>query len=67
MNSNMYQNPITQKNINTLREYNYHIIEPASGHLACGVNGIGRLPESITLVETIKDYVEKQNNQVFKR
>ena len=56
MNSNMYQNPITQKNINTLREYNYHIIEPASGHLACGVNGIGRLPEPITLVETIKDY-----------
>ena len=66
MNSNMYQNPITQKNINTLREYNYHIIEPASGHLACGVNGIGRLPESITLVETIKDYVEKQNNQSLK-
>ena len=66
MNSNMYQNPITQKNINTLREYNYHIIEPASGHLACGVNGIGRLPEPITLVETIKDYVEKQNNQSLK-
>ena len=56
MNSNMYQNPITQRNLQTLRDYNYQIIEPASGHLACGVTGVGRLPEPITLVEKVKDY-----------
>lgn len=56
MNSNMYQNPITQKNLQTLLNYNYQIIEPASGYLACGVTGVGRLPESITLVECIQEY-----------
>ncbi len=59
MNSNMFTNPITQKNIQTLRDVNYHIIEPASGHLACGVNGVGRLPEPITLVEEIEKYFAK--------
>lgn len=54
MNSNMYTNPIVQKNIAALKEYGYEIIEPATGHLACGVTGIGRLPEP----EDIVDYVE---------
>ena len=54
MNSNMYMNPIVQKNIAALKEYGYEIIEPATGHLACGVTGIGRLPEP----EDIVDYVE---------
>lgn len=60
MNSNMYENPITQRNINTLKEYGYQIIKPASGHLACGVTGIGRLPEPLTLVENVQAYFEKQ-------
>lgn len=54
MNSNMYMNPIVQKNIAALKEYGYEIIEPATGHLACGVTGVGRLPEP----EDIVDYVE---------
>ena len=54
MNSNMYTNPIVQKNIAALREYGYEIIEPATGHLACGVTGVGRLPEP----EDIVDYIE---------
>ena len=54
MNSNMYMNPIVQKNISALREYGYECIEPATGHLACGVTGVGRLPEP----EEIVDYVE---------
>ena len=54
MNSNMYMNPIVQKNIAALKEYGYKIIEPATGHLACGVTGVGRLPEP----EDIVDYVE---------
>ena len=53
MNSNMYTNPITQRNLDTLRQFNYKIIEPASGHLACGVNGIGRLPEAVDLFHEV--------------
>lgn len=61
MNSNMYQNPITQRNLQTLCNYNYQIIEPASGHLACGVTGVGRLPEPITLVECVQEYFAKND------
>lgn len=45
MNTNMYENRIVQANIESLREYGYHILEPSSGELACGVTGKGRLPE----------------------
>lgn len=54
MNSNMYMNPIVQKNIAALKEYGYEFIEPATGHLACGITGIGRLPDP----EDIVDYIE---------
>lgn len=54
MNSNMFLNPIVQDNIKKLRDYGYQFVEPASGHLACGVIGIGRLPEP----EEIVDYIE---------
>ena len=54
MNTNMYENPIVTDNINRLRNYGYQIIEPASGHLACGDSGKGKLPSPETLVEHIK-------------
>ena len=41
MNTRMYQNPITQDNLATLRHYGFQVIEPASGHLACGDTGAG--------------------------
>lgn len=63
MNTNMYTNPITQRNIDTLRRYGYHIIEPASGHLACGTSGLGRLPEAADLAEIIKHHFEPQKKQ----
>ena len=63
MNTNMYTNPITQRNIETLRRYGYHIIEPASGHLACGTSGVGRLPEAVELAEIIKKHFEPQKKQ----
>lgn len=49
MNTNMYNNPIVQKNIETLREMGYKFVEPASGRLACGDYGVGKLasPEDI--------------------
>lgn len=62
MNSNMFTNPITQENIARLRRFNYHIIEPATGHLACGVNGIGRLPEAIDLFKIVENYFAAKQN-----
>ena len=43
MNTNMWQNPFIQSNINKLRQHNYHILDPESGALACGTEGQGRL------------------------
>ena len=43
MNTNMYQNAATQDNLAVLAKRGYHIIPPASGMLACGVEGVGRL------------------------
>ena len=53
MNTNMYENPVTQDNLNTLRHYGWEVIEPASGRLACGAEGRGKLPEPETLVQHI--------------
>ena len=53
MNTQMYENPITQDNLNICRKYGMHIIEPASGYLACGDIGAGKMPEPETLLEYI--------------
>lgn len=52
MNTNMYLNPVTQDNIAKLIHYGWEIVEPESGHLACGIDGKGRLPEPEVLLET---------------
>ena len=52
MNTAMYENPVTQDNLETLRRYGWEVIEPGSGHLACGAEGKGRLPEPEELLET---------------
>ena len=53
MNSNMYLHPATQKNLQKLRQYNYSVILPGSGAMACGEEGPGRLPEWPTAREHI--------------
>jgi phosphopantothenoylcysteine decarboxylase/phosphopantothenate--cysteine ligase len=45
MNTNMLTHPATQRNLATLRELGYTVVEPGSGRLACGEQGAGRLPE----------------------
>lgn len=54
MNTNMYLNPITQDNMAKLKSYGYRFMEPASGHLACGIVGVGRLPEPEDIVDRIE-------------
>lgn len=53
MNTNMYQNKITQDNINKLKHYDFEIITPATGLLACKDIGIGKMPEPDVLFEYI--------------
>ena len=57
MNTNMYENPVTQDNLSTLRRYGWNVIEPASGRLACGVVGKGKMPEPEDLVQHILRYL----------
>lgn len=45
MNTGMYENPITQDNLKQLKHYGMEIIEPATGYLACGDTGAGKMPE----------------------
>ena len=51
MNTAMYENPITQDNIEILRKYGMEVVEPACGHLACGDTGAGKMPEPEVLFE----------------
>ncbi|RHM56520.1 bifunctional phosphopantothenoylcysteine decarboxylase/phosphopantothenate--cysteine ligase CoaBC [Mitsuokella sp. AF33-22] len=59
MNTNMYENPVTQKNLRELAARGFHIIEPASGHLACGVTGKGRLPEPADIARQVEAFFAK--------
>lgn len=53
MNTRMYENPVTQDNLALLRRYGWEIVEPASGRLACGAVGKGKMPEPEELLETV--------------
>ncbi len=59
MNTNMYENPITQNNLDLCRSYGYDILEPASGLLACGDVGKGKLED----ISVIENYVIQQLEQ----
>lgn len=67
MNSNMYKNPIVQDNMKKLIAYNYKFIDPDTGLLACGVSGIGRLPEIDTIYEHILKLLYPKNDLKGKR
>ncbi len=53
MNTNMYENPVIQDNLATLRRYGWDVIDPASGRLACGSVGKGKMPEPEDLIQHI--------------
>ena len=53
MNTGMYENPVTQDNLALLKKYGMKVIEPAAGHLACGDEGKGKMPEPEILYEHI--------------
>nr|WP_300305004.1 bifunctional phosphopantothenoylcysteine decarboxylase/phosphopantothenate--cysteine ligase CoaBC [uncultured Anaerostipes sp.] len=62
MNTKMYENPILQDNLDKLRRFGYEIIEPASGHLACGTSGAGKMPSEEVLVSHIERCISKEKD-----
>ena len=62
MNTNMYENPIVQDNLAILQHYGYEVIEPASGYLACGDTGAGKMPEPEILLEYILREIAKEKD-----
>ena len=62
MNTRMYENPVTQDNMDLLRKYGFRIIEPAVGHLACGDTGAGKLPPETLLLECILDEIAMEKD-----
>ena len=67
MNTNMFENPIVQDNINKLGDYGFHIIDPASGYLACGDTGAGKMPEPETLFSYIMKDLACEKDMVGKK
>lgn len=59
MNTNMYENPILQRNINTLKELGYNFVESESGRLACGDTGKGKLASPETIVDEVVKLLSK--------
>lgn len=62
MNTNMYENPILQRNINTLKELGYNFVEPESGRLACGDTGKGKLASSEIIVDEVVKLLSKEQD-----
>ncbi|MGB9814183.1 MAG: bifunctional phosphopantothenoylcysteine decarboxylase/phosphopantothenate--cysteine ligase CoaBC [Thermovenabulum sp.] len=62
MNVNMYENPVTQRNIEILKNYGCHIMEPEEGFLACGKIGKGRFPDPEEIVEYIEKIAQMQED-----
>lgn len=56
MNTNMYLNPVVQDNIKKLKHYKMEVVTPETGHLACGDEGIGKMPSE----QTILDYILRE-------
>lgn len=62
MNTGMWENPIVQDNVERLKKFGYEIITPASGRLACGDIGSGKMPDEETLMWHIMMAVAKEKD-----
>ncbi len=67
MNTFMYEHHATQENIQKLKEYGYHIVEPAKGYLACGDTGKGKMPEPEELLEFIMQEIACEKDLAGKK
>ncbi|MBR0468690.1 MAG: bifunctional phosphopantothenoylcysteine decarboxylase/phosphopantothenate--cysteine ligase CoaBC [Mogibacterium sp.] len=62
MNTAMFENPATQENLEILRRRGYEMIEPATGMLACGVEGKGKMPEPDVLISYVEQWISKEKD-----
>jgi len=60
MNTRMWENPVLQRNIQTLRDFGYLFIEPTEGWLACRAVGKGRMAEPETIIDAVTQQLKKQ-------
>lgn len=67
MNTRMFENPITQDNLRICEKYGMEVISPASGYLACGDTGAGKMPEPETLLQYIQRELRYKKDLVGKR
>lgn len=67
MNSRMYQNPAFAANLNTVLQRGAKLVEPASGLLACGESGIGRLAEVDTIIGAVAAFFTKKSDFAGKK
>lgn len=67
MNTNMYENPILQENLNRMKQFGMTVIDPACGYLACGDTGAGKLPEPEVLLDYILRELACEKDMVGKR
>ncbi len=66
MNTNMFENPIVQDNLKRLEHYGMEIVSPASGRLACGDVGAGKLPDEAVLLDYIIKEIKHEKDMVGK-
>ncbi len=67
MNTNMYEHPATQANIETLKSRGCHFVGPGAGRLACGTVGVGRMIDPMTVVEAALPLLSGQRDLAGKR
>ena len=67
MNTNMFHNPIVQDNLNKLRRFDYEVIHPAHGYLACGDVGDGKMPDETTLLNYILREISREKDLTGKK
>ena len=59
MNPMMLGHPAVARNLGTLREHGWRVLEPGTGHMACGVEGLGRLPETDEIVAAVAELLSR--------
>ncbi len=63
MDGEMYESPAVQKNLNTVQEFGYHLLEPEEGYLASGLEGKGRLPDTDLILEECNAILKKNKSE----
>lgn len=67
MNTHMYENPVTQDNLETLRRYGWYVMEPEWGRLACGAVGRGKMPEPEDILEVALHFLAHERDMEGER